>query len=60
MLPEHVRHELRDGAQGESAAVTLGVETPASLEVAVNELRVLAHRAEDSARVGRAKKHGLL
>ncbi len=33
MLPEHLRHELRDGAQGESAAVTLGVQTPASLEL---------------------------
>ena len=54
------RRPLRYGAQCESAAAALRVETPASLEVAVNELRVPAHRAEDSTRVGRAEKHGLL
>lgn len=54
------RRLLRDSAQCESAAAALGVETPASLEVAVNELGVLAYRAEDSKCVGRAERHGLL
>ena len=54
------RASLCAGAQCESAAAALGVETPASLVVAVNELRVLAHRAEDSTRVGGAAKHHLL
>jgi hypothetical protein len=54
------RRPLRDSAQCESAAAALGVETPASLEVAVNELGVLAYRAEDSKCVGRAEKGGLL
>jgi hypothetical protein len=54
------RRTLRDSTQCESAAAALGVETPASLEVAVNELGVLAYRAEDSKCVGRAERHGLL
>ena len=54
------RGPLRAGAQCESAAAALGVETQASLVVAVNELRVLAHRADDSTRVGGAAKHDLL
>jgi hypothetical protein len=54
------RRPLLDGAQCEPAAATLGVETPASLDVAVNELRVLARRAKDATRVGGAEKDGLL
>ena len=54
------RRPLRDSAQCESGAAALGVETPASLEVAVNELGVLAYRAVDSKCVGRAERHGLL
>jgi hypothetical protein len=53
------RRPLRDSAQCESATAAVGVETPASLEVAVNELGVLAYRAEDSKCVGRAERHGL-
>ena len=51
---------LLDGGRCEAAAATLGVETPASLEVAVNELGVLACRAEDSKCVGRAERRDLL
>ena len=51
---------LRAGDQREPAAAALRVETMASLVVAVNELRVLTHRAEDSTRVDRAQSHGLL
>jgi hypothetical protein len=58
--PPRRRGPQRTGAQCESAAAAHGVETPASLVVAVNELRVLAHRAEDSTRVVGAAKHDLL
>lgn len=53
------RGPLRDAAQRESAAAALGVETPASLEVAVNELPMPAHRAKDSTPI-RAEKQSLL
>ena len=51
---------LSDSAQLESAAAALGVETPASREVAVNELGVLAYRAEDPKCFGSAETHSLL
>lgn len=41
-------------------AVALRVETSAGLTVHVNELRVLAHRAEDPTGVDGAEKHGVL
>jgi hypothetical protein len=41
-------------------AVALRVEAQAGLGVPVNELRVLAHRAEDSPGVDGAEKHGVL
>jgi hypothetical protein len=51
---------LLEDDQRESAAGALGVEAPARLEVAVDELRVLARRAEDATRVRGAGEDGLL
>ena len=47
---------LRRGGHGESTALALGVQTRASIVVAVNELRVLAPRAEDRSEFGAAAK----
>ena len=51
---------LFEDDQRESATAALGVEAPARLEVAVDELRVLALRAEDATRVRGAGEDGLL
>ena len=50
------RSRLRRGGHGESTAPALGVETRASIVVAMNELRVLAPRAEDRSEFGAAAK----
>ncbi len=47
------------GACRESAAPALGVETAARVAVAVDELRVLAHAAEDTTRVDAATSYDL-
>lgn len=52
--------EPRDGREGESFAAAFGVQTSAGLDVAVNELRVLAHRAEDPTRIDGAQTLGTL
>ena len=52
--------DVRNGGQREPVAAALGVQAAASLDVAVNELRVLAPRAEDSTRIDRAETLGPL
>ncbi len=52
--------DVPGGGQREPVAAALGVQTAAGLDVAVNEFRVLAHRAEDPARVDGAQTLGAL